>query len=76
MKRGNLVGKDNFSEQKVLIKAYLKVVKVKDICQEVNLSNTTISELKNGRKSLDTLKFRSFETLYLTAKKYFTAERK
>ncbi|OUZ27966.1 hypothetical protein A5806_002575 [Enterococcus faecium] len=76
MKRGNLVGKDNFSEQKVLIKAYLKVVKVKDICQEVNLSNTTISELKNGRKSLDTLKFRSFETLYLAAKKYFTAERK
>ncbi|EOY2580640.1 hypothetical protein ACP28U_002556 [Enterococcus faecium] len=35
-----------------------------------------IPELKNGRKSLDTLKFRSFEALYLAAKKYFTAERK
>ncbi|HGF7258713.1 TPA: hypothetical protein ACF3EW_002032, partial [Enterococcus faecium] len=56
MKRANLVGKDIFAEQKVLIKAYLKVVKVKDVCQEVNLSNTTISELKNGRKNLDTLK--------------------
>jgi hypothetical protein len=77
MKRANLVGKDTFAEQKVLIKAYLKVVKAKEICQrEVNLSNTTISELKNGRKSLDTLKFRSFEALYLAAKKYFTAERK
>ncbi|MFS1098288.1 hypothetical protein ACFC86_08865 [Enterococcus faecium] len=54
MKRANLVGKDIFAEQKVLIKAYLKVVKVKDVCQEVNLSNTTISELKNGRKNLDT----------------------
>lgn len=32
------------------------------------LSNTTISELKNGRKSLDTLKFRSFEALYIAAK--------
>ena len=76
MKRVNLVGKDTFAEQKVLIKAYPKVVKAKDICQEVNLSNTTISELKNGRKSLDTLKFRSFETLYLAAKKYFTADSK
>lgn len=76
MKRGNLVGKDNFSEQKVLIKAYLKVVKAKEICQEVNLSNTTISELKNGRKSLDTLKFRSFEALYIAAKKYFTSDNK
>lgn len=68
MKRANLVGKDTFAEQKVLIKAYLKVVKAKEICQEVNLSNTTISELKNGRKSLDTLKFRSFEALYIAAK--------
>ncbi|ELA79733.1 hypothetical protein [Enterococcus faecium] len=76
MKRANLVGKDIFAEQKVLIKAYLKVVKVKDVCQEVNLSNTTISELKNGRKNLDTLKFRSFEALYLAAKKYFTADSK
>lgn len=40
------------------------------------LSNTTISELKNGRKSLDTLKFRSFEALYIAAKKYFTADNK
>lgn len=76
MKRANLVGKDTFAGQKVLIKAYLKVVKAKDICQEVNLSNTTISELKNGRKNLDTLKFRSFEALYVAAKKYFTADRK
>ncbi len=76
MKRANLVGKDIFAEQKVLIKAYLKVVKVKDVCQEVKLSNTTISELKNGRKNLDTLKFRSFEALYLAAKKYFTADSK
>lgn len=65
MKRANLVGKDTFAEQKVLIKAYLKVVKAKEISQEVKLSNTTISELKNGRKNLDTLKFRSFEALYL-----------
>ena len=76
MKRANLVGKDTFAEQKVLIKAYLKVVKAKEICQEVHLSNTTISELKNGRKNLDTLKLRSFESLYIAAKKYFTAERK
>ncbi|MFR8908158.1 MAG: hypothetical protein ACLVHG_12705, partial [Enterococcus faecium] len=69
MKRANLVGKDTFAEQKVLIKAYLKVVKAKEISQEVKLSNTTISELKNGRKNLDTLKFRSFEALYLAAKK-------
>ncbi|WP_195424341.1 hypothetical protein [Enterococcus faecium] len=45
MKRANLVGKDTFAEQKVLIKAYLKVVKAKEISQEVKLSNTTISEL-------------------------------
>lgn len=76
MKRANLVGKDTFIEQKVLINAYLKVVNVKEICQEVNLSNTTISELKNGRKNIDTLKFRSFEALYLAAKKYFTADSK
>ena len=76
MKRANLVGKDIFAEQKVLIKAYLKVVKVKDVCQEVNLSNTTISELKNGRKNLDTLKLRSFESLYIAAEKYFTADNK
>lgn len=76
MKRANLVGKDTFIEQKVLINAYLKVVNVKEICQEVNLSNTTISELKNGRKNIDTLKFRSFEALYLFAKKYFTADSK
>lgn len=76
MKRANLVGKDIFAEQKVLIKAYLKVVKVKDVCQEVNLSNTTISELKNGRKNLDTLKLRSFESLYIADKKYFTADNK
>ena len=76
MKRTNLADKDTFAEQKVLIKAYLKVVKAKEICREVNLSNTTISELKNGRKNLDTFKFRSFEALYLAAKKYFTAERK
>jgi hypothetical protein len=68
MKRTNLADKDTFAEQKVLIKAYLKVVKVKKICREVNLSNTTISELKNGRKNLDTLKFRSFEALYVAAK--------
>jgi hypothetical protein len=68
MKRTNLVDKDTFAEQKVLIKAYLKVVKAKEICREVNLSNTTISELKNGRKNLDTLKFRSFEALYVAAK--------
>lgn len=74
MKRANLVGKDTFIEQKVLINAYLKVVNVKEVCQEVNLSNTTIFELKNGRKNLDTLKFRSFETLYLAAKNYFTAD--
>ncbi|EMF0433898.1 hypothetical protein I6R72_001801 [Enterococcus faecium] len=43
MKRANLVGKDTFAEQKVLIKVYLKVVKAKEICQEVHLSNTTIS---------------------------------
>ena len=76
MKGANLVGKDIFAEQKVLIKAYLKVVKVKDVCQEVNLYNTTISELKNGRKNLDTLKLRSFESLYIAAKKYFTADNK
>lgn len=76
MKRANLVGKDTFAEQKVLINAYLKVVKVKEVCREVNLSNTTISELKNGRKNLDSLKFRSFEALYLAAKKYFTADNK
>ncbi|XIK20545.1 hypothetical protein N8D31_15385 (plasmid) [Enterococcus faecium] len=58
------------------VKAYLKVVKAKEICREVNLSNTTISELKNGRKNLDTLKFRSFEALYVAAKKYFTADNK
>ncbi|MDW3707767.1 hypothetical protein [Enterococcus faecium] len=49
MKRTNLADKDTFAEQKVLIKAYLKVVKAKEICREVNLSNTTISELKNSQ---------------------------
>ncbi|EMF0115988.1 hypothetical protein OUS11_002600 [Enterococcus hirae] len=74
MTQKKIFKKNGWNER--LIKAYLKVVKAKEICQEVNLSNTTISELKNGRKSLDTLKFRSFEALYIAAKKYFTADNK
>ncbi|QIS84814.1 hypothetical protein F6447_12885 (plasmid) [Enterococcus faecium] len=52
MKRTNLADKDTFAEQKVLIKAYLKVVKAKEICREVNLSSATLSDLKNDREKL------------------------
>ena len=53
MKRTNLADKDTFAEQKVLIKSLSQSCKKpKEICREVNLSNTTISELKNGRKRI------------------------
>lgn len=73
IKRANLVGKDIFAEQKVLIKTYLKVVKFNEVCLEVNLFNKIISELKNDRKNSGSLKLRSFESLYMVVKKILSS---
>ncbi len=57
----------SFDFQKSAIQNYLQTTPNKQIIEETGLSNTTVSELKNNKKSLETSAFKTIEKLYLCA---------